>query len=298
MEIYVLSVSVLVAAWLIYRGWSHQAPSQPDITAKLDAHRQALERMATQAEERRRLEEQSTEAVREVQRLLAGSFSKGRVGENLLTAALSVLPQSMVVRDFKVAGGTCEFALRMSDGKLLPVDSKWSALDLVSDLEANTDLSRQTELQAAAEKAVSARVKEVARYLDPALTLPVAVAAVPDAVYASLRKAHSKASDLGVVIVAYSTAVPYLLSMWHLHRTYAAKVDDASFALHMAEIARTLKGLDEQVEGRLSRGATMVDNAVGDMRSLLGTARVALGAMERAEVTSPSDEEEPHMRAL
>ena len=299
MELYVLSLAMVVAAWLIYRGRTRSGdPNAQWIAADLQAQSRALERLATQAEERRRLEEQSTEAVRDVQRLLAGSFSKGKVGENVLGAALSALPQSMVVRDFKLSGGRCEFALRMSDGKLLPVDSKWSALELAKELEENTDLSRQTQLQREAEKVVAARVKEVSQYLDPALTLPMAVAAVPDSVYSVLKRAHGEAQDRGVVIVAYSTAVPFLLSIWNLHRTYGRDVDDAHLAVHLRELARCLGDLESQVEGRLSKGMAMVDNAVGDMRSLLGSARTAVQALERGESTSPQNEEEPRMRAL
>jgi DNA recombination protein RmuC len=294
METYVLAAAIVLAAFVLVRGLSRRTGAP-----NLDDHAKALERLTTLLEERDLRDREVAEAYREVQRVLAGSFSKGRVGENLLASALQALPPSMVVRDFRIGGRTCEFALRMADGKLLPVDSKWSAVDLSHALADTSDPDEQARLRKEAEKAVGARIKEIAQYLDPALTLPMAVAAVPDSVYHALERAHAAAHSQGVVIVSYSTALPYLLSVWHLHRAYAREVDTSDMLAHLGDLARTLQSLEGEVEGRLSRGVTMVDNAAGEMRSLLGSARTALRAIERTEVTSPSEEEEAsRLRAL
>lgn len=294
METYVLAAAIVLAAFVLVRGLSRRG-SPPDGAD----HAKALDRLTTLLEERDLRDREVVEAYREVQRVLAGSFSKGRVGENLLASALQALPPSMVVRDFRIGGRTCEFALRMADGKLLPVDSKWSAVDLSHALAETTDPVEQARLRKEAERAVGARIKEVAQYLDPSLTLPMAVAAVPDAVYSVLKRTHAEAHSRSVVIVSYSTALSYLLSVWHLHRSYAREVDTSDMLAHLGDLARTLQSLEGEVEGRLSRGVTMVDNAAGEMRSLLGSARTALRAIERGETTSPEEKADgPRLRRV
>src|SRR5438045_153920 len=75
-------------------------------------------------------------------------------------------------------------------------------------LEAATDPVEREALARSVERIVALRAREVSTYLDPSLTAPVAVAAVPDAAYAVLRRAHADAFARGVVIVPYSTALP------------------------------------------------------------------------------------------
>src|SRR6266536_218970 len=54
-------------------------------------------------------------------------------------------------------------------------------------------------------------VREVAGYRDAAITAPIGVAAVPDAAYGVLRRAHADAYRQGVVVIPYSMALPIVL---------------------------------------------------------------------------------------
>ncbi|MGH2767857.1 MAG: DNA recombination protein RmuC [Candidatus Methylomirabilales bacterium] len=279
------------------------AEATRSLQARLDQTAASLASLAGAFEERRRLEEQTTEAVGRVERLVAGSYSKGRVGENLLAAALAEFPPEMVVFDFRVGGRVCEFALRLPDGKLLPVDSKWSSADLVAELEASTDPARRDELRRRVEKAVCGRVREVASYIDPSLTAPVAVAAVPDAVYAWCRRSHAVANDVGVLIVSYGLAVPLLLGMWCLYRTYARNVETDELLARIHEVSRCLGELRDRVEGKLSRAITTAGNAAFEMRALLAAAQASLAALERTQTAlekaqSRAEEESPSAAAV
>lgn len=238
-------------------------------------------------DERRRLEEQSTAAVQRIERLVSGSFSKGRVGENLLKAALNELPPDMVVQDFRIGGRVCEFGLRMSDGRVLPVDSKWGGFDLVEQLETAVDLAEREGLRKRVDKAVCERVGEVADYIDASLTVAMAVIAVPDAVYACCRKAHRDAAQLRVTILSYGTALPVLLSIWNLHRAYARELDSEQLIVRIHEVANRLGELAEQIEGRLSRALTTATNAASDMRAMVSSAQSSLRVLERE--AEPSD---------
>jgi DNA anti-recombination protein RmuC len=163
-----------------------------------------------------------------------------------------------------------EFALDLPDGRRLPIDSKWSAMAELEALEACEDPAEGELLARDVERLVAARAREVAQYLDPAVTSPVAVAAIPDAAYAVLRRAHADAFARGVVIVPYSTALPVLLFLYSLvHRFGGA--DDARAALE--EVASLLDAMEGVVENKVARAATMIGNAADELRSGLGKAR-------------------------
>ena len=89
------------------------------------------------------------------------------------------------------------------------------------------------------------RAKEVAQYLDPAVTSQVAVAAVPDAAYAVLRRAHADAWAKGVVIVPYSSALPIVLFLYSLVQRFG---DAADVQTSLAEVSSAL-----ELDGRRRR---------------------------------------------
>lgn len=232
-------------------------------------------RMSGAIEERRRLEESTNQTIRRIESVIGGSFGRGRTGENLLALSLSAFPKEMVGRDLVVGGRVCEFALKMSDGKWLPIDSKW----------AGTDLVEMPEGRKIAEKAVGARIREVSGYIDPSLTVSMAVLALPDEVYESCRSAHAAAAASRVVLVPYSSAVPILLTMWNLHRTYSRRVDDEAMLVRLHELSVCISELSDRIEGHLSRGLIQATNAVGAIRGLVAAAQTSLDLIAPAEAT-------------
>jgi RmuC family len=249
------------------------------------AARTALERLTVRDEERRERDRESWEVVRRLANVLAGGASKGRAGENVLREHLAQLPPGMLVTDLRVNGKVVEFGLELPDGRRLPVDSKWSALAELEALEACEDPAERERLARIIERQVASRAREVAQYLDPAITAPVAVAAVPDAAYAVLRRAHADAFVRGVVIVPYSTAMPVLLFLYSLVHRFG-DADDARAALE--EVATLLEAMEGVLENKVARAATMVANAADELRSGLGKAR---GSVARGRAGSPPDPE-------
>lgn len=269
------------------------AESTRVMQAQIEQTAASLAALAGAFEERRRLEEQTVDAVARVERLMAGSYARGRAGENLLAAALMEFPAEMVVREFRVGGHVCEFALRMPDGKLLPIDSKWPASDLVTELEATCERGRRDELGRQIDKAVCGRIGEVTRYIDPSLTIPLAVLAVPDGAFACCRKSHSLAQRSRVLIVSYSLAVPYLLGLWSLYRTYDRQVDGSEILAAVHEVSVNLTEMGERIEGQLSTGLRMAGAAAIEMRSLVAGAQLSLSAMRRCRATAQPSAEGP-----
>jgi len=243
------------------------------LRADVAAARRALEDLALRESERRERERESWEVVRRLSTVLAGGASKGRAGENVLREHLAQLPPGMLATDVRVGGKVVEFGLLLPDGRRLPVDSKWPAVAELEALEAAGDPAEREFRAREVERQVALRAREVAQYLDPAVTAPVAVAAIPDAAYAVLRRAHADAFARGVVIVPYSTALPVLLFLYSLVRRLGDGGDPQAC---LAEVAALLDAIEGVLETKVARAATMLGNGADEIRSSLGKARASV----------------------
>jgi len=257
------------------------------VRAGVEGARRALQELSVREQERRAADAEQREVIRRLSTVLAGGASKGRAGEHVLRDHLAALPPTMLVTDFRVAGKVVEFGLLMSDGRRLPIDSKWTALAELEALEAAADRVERDACARAVEKAVAQRAREVAQYLDPSVTAPVAIAAVPDAAYEVLRRAHADAYVHGVVIVPYSSALPIVLFLYALVQRFG---DAADVQASLAEIGGVLDSLEAVVENRFARAGTMISNGADEFRSQLGKARGSI-ARARASARDPLGDE-------
>lgn len=235
----------------------------------------AVEELRVREEQRREREGENFEVVRRLSTVLAGGTSKGRAGENVLQEYFAVLPPDMLVSDFRVNGKVVEFGLRLPDGRCLPVDSKWGAVAELEALETCEDPVERARLAATMEKEVARRAREVAQYLDPSLTSPVALAAIPDPAYQVLRKAHTDAYRSGVVIVPYSLALPVLLFLHSLVSRYGRAGD---LQACLSDIGSVLSNMEQVLENKLARAATMLQNGNDELRGQLGKARGSIAS--------------------
>ncbi len=263
------------------------AASARDLTGEemrvtLDGARRTLEELHVRDEQRRQTDTEGREVIKRLSTVLAGGASKGRAGEHVLREHLSQLPPGMLVTDLRVGGKVVEFGLILPDGRRLPIDSKWTALSELEALEAADDPVTRDACARDVERAVTVRAREVAQYLDPAVTAPVAVAAVPDAAYRVLKRAHADAWAKGVVIVPYSSALPIVLFLYSLVQRFG---DAADVQASLAEVATALDAMEAVIENKVTRAATMLTNAADEFRSNLGKAR---GSIARAHADGHS----------
>lgn len=251
----------------------------------LDGARRALEELQQREGERRRADAEHHEVIRRLSTVLAGGSTRGRAGENVLREHLAQLPPAMLVTDFRVGGKVVEFGMLLPDGRRLPIDSKWTAQAELEALEAASDDGARESCIRAVERAVTLRAREVAQYLDPAVTAPVAVAAVPDAAYAVLRRAHADAYGRGVVIVPYSASLPIVLFLYALVERFGDAVDVQT---SLAEVGSLLEAMESVVENKFARAGTMISNGAEEFRSQLGKARGSI-ARSRSGVPHPQE---------
>jgi hypothetical protein len=251
--------------------WREDGSTQ--VRAEIAAFRGTLDQLRAREEERRVREDQSWAVLHRVASVLSGGQRTGRAGENVVRDSLAHLPPSMVVTDFRVNGRVVEFGLILPDGRRLPVDSKWPAARELEALADCDDPDERDRLMRTVERTVAERAREVAQYRDPALTAPVGVAAVPDAAYAVLRRAHAEAYRQGVIVVPYSMALPVLLFLYTIAGRYGSLGDVEGC---LADIGSALEAMEATLENRVARAATMLANGTEDLRGHIGKARNTL----------------------
>ena len=219
------------------------------------------------------------ESVRRLETVIAGTQSKGAAGENILEQIFTNLPQEWQVRDFKIGGRSCEFGLRLPSNLILPIDSKWAATDLLERFSASTSPDEQQRLQKEIEACVLSKARDVEKYLDPSVTMSMGVAVVPDAVYDLCPGARVDAFAMNVAIISYSMFTPYLLLVYQTALSASQTVDMQKLISFLGTIQKVTRELHEEVDGRLSRGLTMISNSRDEMRvhaGKLGTSALAL----------------------
>lgn len=231
-----------------------------------------LQSIVVQTETREERERETAESIRRLMVVMAGGGSKGRAGENLLHEQMAHLSGGILDTDFVINGKTVEFALRLPDGRHLPVDAKWSADAELERLEASEDEDERKDLRKKIDAEVEKRAIEVAKYIDHTVTAPVAVAVVPDAAYAALKRAPGRAFDQGVIIVPMSSALPTVLFLYSLIQRYG---DAGEARTRLSQVAATLKAMDDVLEKKFVKAATMIANGTNEFRSHLGRARAA-----------------------
>ncbi|MBI4259070.1 MAG: DNA recombination protein RmuC, partial [Actinobacteria bacterium] len=219
--------------------------SERELWSEVSAARRALEELRILEDRRRDREAESWKVVQRLATVLAGGATKGRAGENVLREQLAELPPGILATDVRMNGKVVEYGLELPDGRRLPVDSKWTAVRELEELEEAEDPAEREALAREVERCVAARAREVAAYLDPALTAPVAVCAVPDAAFAVLRRAHADAFSRGVVIVPYGTALPVLLFLYSLVARYGAAGDVQGCLTELGGLLDTMESVLE-----------------------------------------------------
>lgn len=234
------------------------------------------------AQARQDSERAAAESIRRLEGVLAGSYSKGAAGERVLEQALAQLPAEWQVRDFRVGNKVVEFGLRLPNDLILPVDSKWPASALLQAFDASESSDERVRLKRQIESVVLQKAQEVRKYVDPRLTVPYCVAAVPDAVYDLCWGTQVDLLRRNVVLISYSLFLPYLLLVFQtaLKAPRAVDADELEAALDGAQDG--LRAAQEELEGRLARAIIMLGNAREDLSSHLRRARRSLGSLDAA----------------
>lgn len=252
------------------------------IHVELSAAQRALGEVQAAEAARAQATERALDSLRRLEAVVAGSASRGAAGENLLAEALSQLPPDLLAHDVAFGSRVVEYALRLPGGRLLPIDSKWPAAAALQALAETDDPAERRIHRDTVARELRLRVREVARYVDPERTLSLAVLAVPDAACAAAPEALAEGWSEGVLVVPYSLALAQVLSIYRLALRFGAAVAADELPARLARLDDALRRIDEEVEGRLSRGLVQAQNARDALRTHLSEARRETRALTEA----------------
>jgi DNA recombination protein RmuC len=236
------------------------------------AHRALAEVKALEQGRARQMDE-AAESLRRLEAVVAGSGTRGAAGENILARAFAQLPPDLLECNVAFGSKVVEYALRLPGGRFLPIDSKWTSAASLERLAEADDPQERRRLGELVARDVRGRIREMSKYLDPERTLSIALLAVPDAVYAAAPEAHGDGYREGVLVVPYSLALPYVLALYRLTLRFGSVVDTDQLSARLRALDESLRRIDEEVEGRFSRGLVQMENAREALRDHVGEAQ-------------------------
>jgi len=237
--------------------------------------------LQTYTRARHDLERQTTESIRRLETIIAGTHTVGVAGENIVDLAFSKLPASWQVRNFAVGNKRVEFGLRLPSNLVLPIDSKWTATGLVEQFVACRDVGEQQRLKDQINQVVLTKAREGQKYLSPNVTTRFGIAAVPDAVFDLCPHTKVEALKVGVVIVSYSMFLPYLMLVFETMLQSTQRVDLERLDACVDAAQQCVQTMQEELEGRFSRAVTMLNNSRNDLAASLGKVSSALASVQR-----------------
>jgi DNA recombination protein RmuC len=265
------------------------APAFAELRGQLGEAQRALAEVRQQfaAEEGRRpLEEQraqgSYELLQRLSATLLGSARAGAAGERIVGEALAALPPQWLITDHKVGSKVVEYAIKLPDGLILPIDSKVVAQSDLDELDRIDDPRKREAKEKQIRSDVFRRVAEVRQYVD-GRTPGFAVAAVSDAAYrlcGGILPAAYK--DYQALVVPYSLLAPFVLMIYEQHRRSGVDLDAAQQARSLADAETHLKRATDELNGRMSGALTQFRNGYEELNQELARAGRALESMRGA----------------
>jgi DNA anti-recombination protein RmuC len=249
---------------------------------------QQIGSIKTELENVKKLDAQLDDTTRRIANKLIGTREVGEAGENILAEIFTCFPPDWIERDFRVGGKVVEFALVLPNHKRLPIDSKFPASQLLEQLGQDNDPVQRQKLIRQIEDAVLSKAKEAAKYIDPAQTIYLAIAAIPDAAYSVCRKSHFEAIKSHVLVVSYSLTLPILLALYKFQLQYGS-VDQQNLELHLRNVEACLNAIEKELQNSVGRAGTMITNACNECMTQIGKVRSSLSALRNPSL--PSEEQ-------
>jgi len=227
----------------------------------ISSTRELITGIKTELDNRKIIDAELKESSRRIEAVITGSSSRGKAGENILSETFKKMPADIIDINFKVKGKPVEYALKLTDGKRIPIDSKWPASNLLEQLDLEQDTAKREAIIKEIQQVLLSKIKEVKKYIDPERTTPWGVAAVPDSVFYACGDIHLNAYQEKVIVMPYSLALVYLLTLYQYHLQYSRTIDIGKLDKYLDSIEEGLKKIDKELDNRIKDGITQIDNA-------------------------------------
>ncbi len=200
--------------------------------------------------------------LKKVKDSLVSASGKGKVGEKILDTIISKLPAEWYVKDFYVGNKVVEFGVKLSNGKIVPIDSKWTSVEMLDELAKCDDAKEFDKLKVKIENNIVNRAKEMRKYLDPTVTYTLGIIAVPDSLSDMISDTQAKLAQDNIVIIPYGYLLQYILLLYN-------SIKDTTIS-DMKSIINNTRAIQEKTEGKLSTAIVMLTNYRDEVRTEVG----------------------------
>jgi DNA anti-recombination protein RmuC len=181
--------------------------------------------------------------------ILLGPQPKGALGEKILKQQLAQLPHEWIDLNPPYPGGQkVEYALRVPDSRIIPIDSKWTGTEQMDRLGQTTDTEEQNKLKERIAMGVVRRSLEVRKYLDKDRTLGFCIVAVPDAVFEISWGKQAELLAFDIVLVSYSLLIPYILIIVKLFWSSAQSIQSLQLSHVLNSSMARVQQLQELID--------------------------------------------------
>lgn len=211
----------------------------------------------------------------QLQAIFVGAPSKGKAGEEILKKVMDVpISMGLIKTDQLINGDPVEFAIKFSDGKLMPIDATVRATKEISELsDESLSPDRRTELTKVVKAAVKSKIEQVQKYISPPVTVDQAIVAVPDSVMEIARELTGDALERKVFLVWFS-ALPYLTAyLTQIYGLYAVQGDLADLHEKLSRVQHHLSTLNPHFF------STSFDKPLGKLQEGVGTMKETVSAI-------------------
>ena len=191
----------------------------------------------------------------------------------------------------QIGGNDVEFGLVLYDRRVIPIDSKFAATEWLEQLEQAPESEKPRHLKMIEDR-VLRRASEIAKYLDPTVTTPFAICAVPDSVHRVLRGAHTRAyQEYNILVMAYSTAIPVLLAIYQMHLKSIGQLDEARVEACLKAIETQVVAIRKNLENRVKDAQVQLGNAYQECMQALGAIEGSIASTKASRLEAVGTEE-------
>lgn len=239
------------------------------------------------------IEKRVVTSITRVENILAGTASKGSAGENIVELALSKLPTEWLIRNKVINNRPVEFAVRLPDTLILPIDHKWPATDLLEQFLECGDTDQKTKLKTKIQVTTRDRALEVRKYLDPTVTTSFGIAVVPEPIFELCVEIIPALFQQNVMLVSHSMLLPYILLIVHMTIKASRTNDLRRLDTFVREATQSVDNLQKAIQGRFSSATTLLENFRSELAAELTKLKTSLAVLEGLGAASPIEATKP-----
>jgi DNA recombination protein RmuC len=226
-------------------------------------------------------EDDAFASLQRLSAILGGSSSSGAAGERIVREVLDSLPPQWRITQHVVAGKPVEFAVKLPDGLILPIDSKVVGQAELDELRGEQDVERRRRKEKAVCDQVLQKAGEIRKYIDER-SVGFGIIAVPDPAYDVSGPILSKAyQEQHAIVVPYRLLAPFVLMVYEQHR-HAGAYDGARISRLLLDAQSHIERASQLLNGQLSSALTQLANGRDRLSGELAAASLA---MDQARVS-------------